>query len=193
MQPVGSDWHISIGETWGPGGRFGILPIAGDRVTWYATTRSSRSGGAKAELVEHFGSWHHPIPELVDATSEANIWCDHIFDLWPLRRWSIGSVTLLGDAAHPMTPELGQGACQAILDAWALGQALARNADVESALRTYERGRKPRARFVTLMTRAAAIGANADGSFARAVREQTMARMPASILLRGLHATARAH
>jgi hypothetical protein len=55
----------------------------------------SRSDGTRAELVARFGNWHHPIPELVENTADEGVWCDHIYDLWPQRRWSAGAVTLI--------------------------------------------------------------------------------------------------
>jgi 2-polyprenyl-6-methoxyphenol hydroxylase-like FAD-dependent oxidoreductase len=191
VQPRGSDWHAFVGETWGRAGRVGVIPISGDRVTWYAAARTFRSGGGKAELLERFGDWHAPIPALLAATDEDDIWRDHIYDLWPLRRWSMGKVTLLGDAAHPMTPELGQGACQAILDAFAVAHALASSADVTEAFREYERTRKGRARLVTLVARFAAAGGSADSRLARYAREQLMALVPAPIVFRALRAIAR--
>ena len=135
MAPPGSDWHRIIGETWGPDGRFGIVPISGGRVTWYAAARRFRNGGGLDEVAERFCRWHHPIPELIAATDPANVWSDVFDDLLPRRRWVNDRVALLGDAAHPMTPDLGQGACQAILDAWVLGEELAATSDVPSALR----------------------------------------------------------
>ena len=185
-QPPATDWHIFAGETWGPAGRFGILPIAGDRVTWYAAARTFGSDNAKDDLIARFGDWHHPIPRLLDATPEDDIWRDHIYDLRPPRRWSAARVTLVGDAAHPMTPELGQGACQAILDAWSVSDALAHSSDVPAAFRTYERNRKTRARFVTLVARAVAAAGNADSRLARATREQATAQMPPAALLHAL-------
>jgi 2-polyprenyl-6-methoxyphenol hydroxylase-like FAD-dependent oxidoreductase len=190
-QRPATDWHVFAGETWGPAGRFGIFPITGERVTWYAAARTFHSDNPKDELVARFGDWHHPIPELLDATPEDEIWRDHIYDLRPPRRWSAGRVALVGDAAHPMTPELGQGACQAILDAWSLGEALAHSSDVPAAFRTYERNRKARARFVTLVARAVAVAGNADSRLARAAREHTTAQMPRAVLLHALDVVAR--
>lgn len=191
MQPPATDWHVFAGETWGRGGRFGIFPIAGERVTWYAATPISRSDDGKDQLVERFGDWHHPIPSLLDATPESEIWRDRIYDLSPPCRWSASRVTLLGDAAHPMTPELGQGACQAIIDAWSVSEALAKCSDIPTAFRTYERNRKPRAQFVTWAARAAATVGNADSQLALRARERTMAWTPAAALLRALDIVAR--
>jgi 2-polyprenyl-6-methoxyphenol hydroxylase-like FAD-dependent oxidoreductase len=66
-----------------------------------------------------------------------------------MANWGRGRVTLLGDAAHPTTPNLGQGACQAIEDAVCLAATLAKARDVETALRHYEQGRYPRTAAIT--------------------------------------------
>ena len=185
-QPPGSHWDLFAGESWGPGGRFGILPISAQRVSWYAATPTILSRNKQAELLQRFGAWHDPIAPLLHATPKDLIWCDEINDLWPLRRWSVELVTLLGDAAHPMTPELGQGACQAILDAWALGRSLATEPEAATAIRHYEHSRRPRARFVTVVARlAAAVGA-ADHALTRALRAQSMQLTPAPLFLRTL-------
>jgi len=187
-QPRGSDWRQFAGETWGAGGRFGILPISGQRVSWYAATRTDRPENRKAALLERFADWHDPIPLLLAASREDDIWCDEIYDLWPIRRWSVGRIALLGDAAHPMTPELGQGACQAILDAWALGEALATELEVPTAFRRYESNRRARARFVIMIARLAATIGQADHASTRMLRASSMELVPAPVFLRALQA-----
>jgi len=189
--PPGSDWHERIGETWGPGGRFGILPISGGRVTWYAAAKSLRNGDGIEELQQRFGTWHHPIPELIQATDPSNLWWDSLDDRRPMRRWTSGRVGLLGDAAHPMTADLGQGACQAILDAWVLAEELDRTGDVPTALRAYERRRRWRAGAVTLVARGATVGARAEGRLAVGIRSALTGLMPPSIMLRELELIAR--
>ena len=77
------------------------------------------------------------IEELIAATDEAVILQHDIHDRPPLRQWSVGRATLVGDAAHAMTPNLGQGACQAIEDAVVLARALRGASDVPAALRDY--------------------------------------------------------
>jgi 2-polyprenyl-6-methoxyphenol hydroxylase-like FAD-dependent oxidoreductase len=182
--PGSDDWGEYAGESWGPLGRFGILPIAG-RVTWYAAARRFKQGGGRDELLGRFGDWHYPIPELIRATEPEQIWRDDVHDIRPLRHWSDGRVTLLGDAAHPMTPDLGQGACQAILDAWAVAAALSTHADVNGAFVAYERARKRRARLVARIARTLTNGAG-EGRAAVAMRSALTQRVPAGVALSGL-------
>jgi 2-polyprenyl-6-methoxyphenol hydroxylase-like FAD-dependent oxidoreductase len=81
------------------------------------------AGDEKEELLRRFGDWHPPIPELIesaDAVLRTDIFClDH-----PLPRFHLGRVALVGDAAHAMTPNLGQGGCQAIEDAVVLAHVV---------------------------------------------------------------------
>ncbi|MFC4531176.1 FAD-dependent oxidoreductase [Sphaerisporangium dianthi] len=80
--------------------------------------REGQGGGRKADLMRLFGDWHDPIPRLIEASREESILRHDIFCLAaPLPAFHSGKVALLGDAAHAMTPNLGQGACQAIEDA----------------------------------------------------------------------------
>src|SRR5262249_33579249 len=137
------------GETWGRGARFGFIPISATEVYWYAVLDTTMAPPAGAEqrgtLLQTFGAWHAPIPALLEATSPAAVIRTPIGDRPPMDEWGRGPITLLGDAAHPMTPNLGQGGCQAIEDAWVLASELAVRLDAE-ALRAYERGRRDRTR-----------------------------------------------
>ncbi len=136
-------------ETWGRGKRFGILRMAGDAFTWYATANvpqdhADATDGRRAELLRMFGEWHAPVPELIAATGAGAILKNGAFDLDPLPRWSVGRVTLAGDAAHPCTPNLGQGGCMALEDGVALARCLSNDADVPRALARYETLRRAR-------------------------------------------------
>ncbi|MBM7118395.1 FAD-dependent monooxygenase [Archangium primigenium] len=140
-------------ETWGPGARFGIVPVGHGELYWYAT-RDAPAGGqdtpgeGRAALRECFGRWHAPIAAVLDSTPEAQFFRTDIHDRRPLPRWSQGRVTLLGDAAHPMTPNMGQGGCQAIEDAVVLARCLAREAEVPAAFTAYEHRRLRRANAI---------------------------------------------
>ena len=135
--------RLTPGETMGRGARFGMAPVSGGRAYWYATLNTPEGGrdpegGRKRALLETFRGWHAPIEALIEATDEVAILRNDIYDRDPLPYWSVGRVTLLGDAAHPMTPNLGQGACQALEDAVVLADALKDGNDVAAALRVYE-------------------------------------------------------
>jgi 2-polyprenyl-6-methoxyphenol hydroxylase-like FAD-dependent oxidoreductase len=134
--------RLRPGESWGRGRLFGVAMLGGSQAYWWASARTSeRAGGSpgeeKAAVERRFKIWHEPIPELIDATLEQAIVRSCQYDRPPLRRWSEGRVGLLGDAAHPMLASLGQGACQAIEDAAALGDAVGASSDVTLALRAY--------------------------------------------------------
>jgi 2-polyprenyl-6-methoxyphenol hydroxylase-like FAD-dependent oxidoreductase len=92
-----------------------------------------------------FAGWHTPIDKLVDMTRPDQITRTDIFDRHPIDCWVDRRAVLLGDAAHPMTPNLGMGACQAIEDAVALADALRREATVDAALARYQTRRISRA------------------------------------------------
>jgi 2-polyprenyl-6-methoxyphenol hydroxylase-like FAD-dependent oxidoreductase len=147
-----------IGETWGLGRRFGIMPVGQGRVCWYATRNCSSSRadlpeGRKAEVLSLFQDWHHPISTLINATEPAEIIKNDAQDRKPLHQWGIGRVTLLGDAAHPVTPNVGQGACLALEDAACLAKCLLADPDIAAAFRTYEARRGPRTAYVARQAR----------------------------------------
>jgi salicylate hydroxylase len=106
----------------------------------------------RQEAIDNYRGWHESLLRLFSASERHYKWA--LYDRDPLSRWTVGRVTILGDAAHPMLPYLGQGACQAMEDGVVLASALAAEADdVVSALRLYERVRLPRASRVVLTSR----------------------------------------
>jgi 2-polyprenyl-6-methoxyphenol hydroxylase-like FAD-dependent oxidoreductase len=149
---------LMAGETLGCGQRFGLAPIHGNRVYWYATDNVPEGeretpAEARARLTELFATWHQPVPDLIRSTEAASILRNDIYDRDPVDRWGSGRITLLGDAAHPMTPNLGQGACQAIEDALVLAHHLAGGPAVELSLRSYESERRARTSAIVAASR----------------------------------------
>ncbi|WP_406312678.1 FAD-dependent oxidoreductase [Streptosporangium sp. NBC_01639] len=108
-------------ESWGDGKVFGVMPLAGGVAYCYATDTVPAGGGGgdqRAELLRLFGKWHDPIPALLAEVPPENVLRNDVHYLaTPPPAMHRGRVALLGDAAHAMTPNLGQGACQAIEDA----------------------------------------------------------------------------
>ena len=151
--------HDAIsGETWGRGCRFGMFPMSRGRVYWFATNNTREGerdteGRSKDVLLRLFRGWHKPIEALITAANEGAILRNDIYDLDPLASWSDGRVALLGDAAHPMTPNLGQGAGQAMEDAIVLAACLRKNAGIEAALAEYQSRRIPRVKRFVLHSR----------------------------------------
>jgi 2-polyprenyl-6-methoxyphenol hydroxylase-like FAD-dependent oxidoreductase len=150
-------------ESWGRGARFGCAHIGKGRVYWFATDNAPKSekdgppgsaAGPKEMLPRLLGSWHRTVGELIEATVEDAILRTDIYDREPLdEHWGEGRVTLLGDAAHPMTPNLGQGAGQAMEDAVVLARCLREGGATADSLRRYGRLRCDRAAMVVRRSR----------------------------------------
>lgn len=173
------------GETWGKGERFGIVPLRDGRVYWFAVANLPEGTRVDAfpEVYRRFGSWHAPISTVISATAPGAVLGLDIFDLTlPLPSFAVGRVALLGDAAHAMTPDLGQGAGQAIEDALVLAAGLQRSS-VESGLRWYAVQRESRTRNLVKMARRMGRIAQAQHPAAVAVRTQVMRAVPPALSL----------
>ncbi|GMU10370.1 FAD-dependent monooxygenase [Corallococcus caeni] len=178
-------------ETWGPGARFGIVPIGHGEVYWYATLNAPQGaqdapGQTLSVLQERFAGWHAPIARVLAATPPERVLRTDIHDRPPVRSWSRGRVTLLGDAAHPMTPNLGQGGCQAIEDGVVLGECLTAPGGVEDALKDYESRRVRRANALVVMSWRMGRLAQWESPAARFVRDALFRRVPESAARRQL-------
>jgi 2-polyprenyl-6-methoxyphenol hydroxylase-like FAD-dependent oxidoreductase len=145
-------------ETFGSGLRVGLVPIGRRGMAWWCTANEAEFAndgpeGAKIKLLGWFGDWHQPIPELIGGTDPTAIVKSGIYDRQPVRKWSKRGGTLLGDAAHPTTPNMGQGGCMAIEDAAVVARCLSKYSDSATAFRIYERLRYGRTTKVTRMSR----------------------------------------
>lgn len=143
----------------GIGERFVFYPVGQGYLYWTAATNEPPGGkqdGAeiKRTVLERFQGWPDPIESLVQATDESNTFLSDTQDRDPVERWGEGRVTLLGDAAHPMTWDRGQGASQGIEGAVLLAKQLAQGDDPEAALRAWEAERIPRTKKMVRSSRA---------------------------------------
>lgn len=178
-------------ESWGRGQRFGLVPLNRGRVYWFATFntpegRQDGSLGRKRELQRLFSGWHEPIEAVIETTEEAAILHHDIYDRDPLSQWGKGRATLLGDAAHPMTPNMGQGACQAFEDALILAECMQDRPDVVAALRLYEERRIKRTSAIVKRSRYLGQVFQWENPLACLIRNAVMKGIPSRIQLKQL-------
>jgi salicylate hydroxylase len=128
----------------------------------------------RAEVLERYRGWHESLLRIFSAGEVWYKWA--LYDRDPIQRWSRGRVTILGDAAHPMLPYLGQGACQSIEDGCVLAAALAaRPDDPVGGLDLYERTRRPRANQVVLTSRQRGVSNHLASPWAALRRDVSIA------------------
>ncbi|GIH03371.1 FAD-dependent oxidoreductase [Rhizocola hellebori] len=182
---------LAMSISWGPGAEFGMVPLGDGRVYWYGAVNSppgQRNADEMAAVRRRFGSWHEPIPALMAATDPDALLRNDIYYLGTeLATYVKANVALLGDAAHAMTPNLGQGAGQAIEDAVVLGVACAGAKDVESALAWYDSQRRPRSQSVARAAKMVGrIGQQLHNPVAVALRDTLMRLTPPRAALRSM-------
>ncbi len=148
------------GETFGAGRECGHVPLGADHTYWFATERAPEGRiadeGELAYLKTRFDSWAEPMPALLTATDPGAVLHNDLYDRDPARVWSKGPILLVGDAAHPMRPHLGQGGCQGLEDAAILAHVVDQSADLATAFSRFAAFRKPRVR--ALVRESATIG-----------------------------------
>ncbi|MFG2333985.1 FAD-dependent monooxygenase [Streptomyces sp. NPDC048604] len=175
--------------TWGRGAEFGHIAFLDGRAEWHAVLNlpaGTRFADPLDELHRRFHDWHDPIPALLDATMPAAVLHHDVNELrTPLPSYAVGRIALLGDAAHAMTPNLGQGACQALEDAVTLAAALGAESTVESALARYDAERRPRSQAVAQAARqAGSMGQQLSHPVAVALRNTAMRLTPSRTAMR---------
>lgn len=185
---AGLDLPPAVTETWGRGLRFGIVPLADKRVYWFACASGPEGYGRDdtlSEVAARYAGWHEPIPRLLAATRPETLLRHDIHYLEDeLPSYVRGRLVLLGDAAHAITPDLGQGAALALEDAVVLTAALTGHADdVPAALTVYDRARRDRTqRLVRASAKVGRVG-QWRKPVAAALRDGLAALVPTSALL----------
>jgi len=152
------DPHV-ITDFWGTGSRFGIVPLGATRAYWAGGTaiRLDAIGAPqnlRAELQARFLEWPAVVRRIIDASATASLRTIAVHDLEPMSCWHRGRVLLIGDAAHASLPTSGQGACQALEDAWHLARCLRPNdPDPQASFERFTALRAMKTRHIALAGR----------------------------------------
>lgn len=145
-------------ETFGPKGRFGLVPLADNQLYWFACTNAPQNNTEFTnytieDLKKLFAGYRDPIQKVLGRATDLPLLYGDIADLPPLEKFAFGNILLIGDAAHATTPNMGQGACQAIEDAIVLADELGKTNNIQTAFANYENRRRGRTRYITLQSR----------------------------------------
>ncbi|MFP3831497.1 FAD-dependent monooxygenase [Chryseobacterium sp. SIMBA_028] len=170
--------HHEAFEMWGKGKRFGFVKISEKKIYWYACI-NERSFGRYLELTDIFKEYHSLVLKLIEATAKENIICNEISDLTPIPKWYSENLCLIGDAAHATTPNMGQGACQAIEDAYIIGKLLENNQDFNSVFEEFQKIRRKKVDYIVSTSRT--IGKISQWEKGNSLRNFLMSLIPESI------------
>jgi 2-polyprenyl-6-methoxyphenol hydroxylase-like FAD-dependent oxidoreductase len=167
-------------EIHGRGQRFGLGPVGKGRLGWWATANGTNS----EDLLRLFDGWYRPVLQLIESTPASSILKTSALDRPANRNWGRGRMTLLGDAIHPTTPNLGQGGCLAMEDALVLARCFEKYGASEESLRKYERARYKRTSAISAYSRYYGIVGQWENVWARGLRRTALALIPESLAQR---------
>ncbi|WP_315058717.1 FAD-dependent monooxygenase [Chryseobacterium indoltheticum] len=165
-------------EIWGKGKRFGFVKISEQKVYWYALVNENKFR-ENLDLIETFKDFDSLVLEILEATNSENIILNDIIDLTPIPKWYAENLCLIGDAAHATTPNMGQGACQSIEDAYVIGKLLGRNRDFNSVFEEFQKIR--RKKVDTIVKNSRTIGKISQWEKGNQLRNFLMRSIPESL------------
>jgi 2-polyprenyl-6-methoxyphenol hydroxylase-like FAD-dependent oxidoreductase len=173
-------------ESWGRKGRFGIVPLAHNKLYWFACINAPQNDERMKrftveDLLANFSTYHDPIPEILKKTTNGELIWNDIADLRPLSQYAFGNILLIGDAAHATTPNMGQGACQAIEDAVILADEIQKAHSIPEAFRAFEKRRMEKTHYIINQSRMIGKMAHMQNPYFGALRNMLMRSMPKSI------------
>jgi len=151
--------ELSVADYWGIGERFGIVPVSKNKAYWAGGLAASKVTTAepehyKSELNSLFSNWPDPITKIINETPLSRIHKIYVHDHNPINSWHKNNVILLGDAAHSPLPTSGQGACQALEDAWHFTNYLKENVnDIPKAFKIFAECRMSKTSGITMAGR----------------------------------------
>ncbi|MCU7616653.1 FAD-dependent monooxygenase [Chryseobacterium sp. PBS4-4] len=134
-------------EIWGKGKRFGFVKLSENKVYWYALI-NDKNFREKIDLIEEFSDFDPLVLQILEATKPEKIILNDIIDLAPIPKWFSENLCLIGDAAHATTPNMGQGACQSIEDAYIIGKLLKKNKNFNSVFEEFQNIRRKKVNYI---------------------------------------------
>lgn len=167
-----------LNEAWGKGKRFGFVKIGTGKVYWYALVNTKQVKTNEVNLLDLFKEFHAEVLSIIAATPEEQVIRGEIIDLKPIEKWHSENICLVGDAAHATTPNLGQGACQAVEDAYVLGKLLTNGVALEHSFAEYEKLRKKKAHAIVKSSWNIGKLAHVENNLGIWVRNKIMKNMP---------------
>jgi 2-polyprenyl-6-methoxyphenol hydroxylase-like FAD-dependent oxidoreductase len=171
-----------LNEAWGKGKRVGFMNISPQKVYWFALSNQRDVQNIdEVNLGDFFKEFHPDIVQMLNATPKEKIIASEITDLKPIQHWHEENVCLIGDAAHATTPNLGQGACQAIEDAYVLGKCISEETDINKSFAQYEKIRKKKAHEIVNISWSLGKLAHISNGLGVWLRNKVMSSIPASI------------
>lgn len=165
-------------EIWGKGKRFGFVRMTAKKVYWYAVVNEEKYCPEKAVL-SYFADFRSPVAQIIEATLPEDLIFNDLADLSPLPEWHTDHLCLIGDAAHATTPNMGQGAGQAIEDAYVIGKLRKQDEDWNTVFQKFQNIRRPKVDYVVGTSRR--IGVVSQWERGTAIRNFLMRRMPESL------------
>lgn len=176
------EYRNELNEAWGKEDRFGFVQIAKDKVYWYALKSfKERSKEFQVKDLENYFAQYNPlVQQLILNTAKTQIHTAEMTDLKPNHHWYKGNICLIGDAAHAMTPNMGQGACQSIVDAYLLANCMDKYKSPE-AFAVFQKLRLPNVHKVVKTSWMIGKMAHLSNPFLRAIRNQLMKWTPSSV------------
>lgn len=176
-------------ELWGKEGRFGIVPLKDGQVYWFACVNAKfrdmdYQNLSPRDVAHIFRAFPKHVVKLIESTKEDALFHHDMLDIKPLKKFTYGRVVLLGDAAHATTPNMGQGAGQAMEDAIVLSKSLKGSKSLSEAFQHYEKARVKRTEKIITMSRQIGEAAQLENPIAIKIRNAIFQAIPSSILIK---------
>lgn len=175
--------EVPFSETWGSRGRFGIAPVPGNHLYWYALIKADHEkidlrSWSPIDILFNFFYYHDPIQQILENTSPENIIFDELYEL-KLDRSYYGRFLFIGDSAHLSLPSIGQGASRAVEDAVFLTKWIMIEDSIEKAFASYDQHRQERTEMIENEMKVYGIASELNFPFLCSARNKLLQWAPA--------------